>query len=142
MGRKGGLRSQNHRYTPHYLPRKIVYGRLGNKLGFSTENDGKEVPSIWKKDLMKRFHEDDIVEKLALELQFITFVKNLPKECRQDYYLQHVLRMRDANGKYVYATHRIYYLRYDNSGNVLLALCLYTIATPDQRRVEWLKNNQ
>lgn len=113
----------------------IVYGRLGNLLGFSTEKDGQEVPSIWEKELLKRLHEDDIVEKLALELQFITFVKTLPEECRQDYYLQHVVRMKDANDKYVYVKHRIYYLRYDNSGNVLLALCLYTIATHEQQLV-------
>lgn len=113
----------------------IVYGRLGKLLGLPTDKDNKDVPSIWEKELITRIHEDDIVEKLALELQFITFVKTLPEECRQDYYLQHVLRMRDANGKYVYVTHRIYYLRYDNSGNVLLALCLYTIATPEQHQV-------
>lgn len=113
----------------------IVYGRLGNKLGFSTENDTKEVPSIWEKDLMKRFHEDDIVEKLAMELQFITFVKTVPKECRQDYYLQHVLRIRNAEGRYIYVKHRIYYLRYDQIGNVLLALCLYTIAAPEEHQV-------
>lgn len=113
----------------------IVYGRLGKHLGLPTDKDRKDVPSIWEKELMKRFHEDDIVEKLALELQFITFVKTLPDECRQDYYLQHVLRMKDANGKYVYVTHRIFYLRYDNSGNVLLALCLYTIATTEQHQI-------
>lgn len=113
----------------------IVYGRLGDRLGFSVEKDGQEVPSIWEKELMKRIPEDDIVEKLALELQFITFVKTLPDDCRQDYYLQHVLRMKDAKGEYIYVTHRIYYLRYDCYGNVLLALCLYTIATPEQHQV-------
>ena len=113
----------------------IVYGRLGKLLGLPTDKDNQDVPSIWEKELMKRFHEDDIVEKLALELQFITFVKTLPEDCRRDYYLQHVLRMKDVQGNYVYVTHRIYYLRYDNGGNVLLALCLYTIATPEQHQV-------
>ncbi len=113
----------------------IVYGRLGRILGISTEKDCEEVPSIWEKVLIQRFHEDDIVEKLAQELQFVTFVKTLPEECRQDYYLQHVLRMKNIKGEYVYLTHRIYYLRYDNSGNVLLALCLYTIATDDKNKV-------
>lgn len=113
----------------------IVYGRLGKHLGLSSGKDGQEVPSIWEKELIKRFHEDDIVEKLAWELQFITFVKSLPDDCRQDYFLQHVLRMKDAKDQYIYVTHRIYYLRYDNSGNVLLALCLYTIATPEQHQV-------
>ena len=113
----------------------IVYGRLGKLLGLPTDKDNKDVPSIWEEELMKIVHEDDIVEKLAMELQFITFVNTLPKECRQDYYLQHVLRMRDANGKYVYVKHRIYYLNYDKGGNVLLALCLYTIATSEQHQV-------
>lgn len=113
----------------------IVYGRLGKLLGLPTDKDYKDVPSIWEKELMKRIHEDDIVEKLAMELQFITFVKSLPDDCRQDYYLQHVLRMKDANGKFVYVTHRIYYLRYDKSGNVLLTLCLYTIATSELHQI-------
>lgn len=113
----------------------IVYGRLGKLLGISTENECEEVPSIWEKELIKRFHENDIVEKLALELQFVTFVRTLPEKQRQDYYLQHVLRIRDAEGRYVYVKHRIYYLRYDNSGNVLLTLCLYTIATNEKHQV-------
>lgn len=113
----------------------IAYGRLGALLGLPTENGNKDVPSIWEKEIMKRIHEDDIVEKLAQELQFITYVKTLPDECRQDYYLQHVIRMKDASGKYVYVTHRIYYLRYDSKGNVLLALCLYTIASPGPHQV-------
>lgn len=112
----------------------IVYGRLGKLLGFPTEKDYQDVPSIWEKEVLKRFHPDDIEEKLALELQFITYVKTLPEDCRQDYYVQHVLRMRDAKGQYVYVTHRIFYLRYDKSGNVLMSLCLYTIASSEQRQ--------
>lgn len=110
----------------------IVYGRLGRFLGVSVEKEGEEVPSIWEDNLLERVHPDDIVEKLALELQFITFVKSLPADERQDYYLQHVLRMKNADGEYIYLIHRIFYLQYDDCGNVMLALCLYTIAGEEQ----------
>lgn len=113
----------------------IVYGRLGHALGISMEKEGEEVPSIWEDRLLERIHPDDIVEKLALELQFLTFVKSLPADERQDYYLQHVLRMKNADDDYTYLLHRIYYLQYDDSGNVMLALCLYTMLTEAQTTI-------
>lgn len=110
----------------------IVYGRLGRSLGLHIEKEGEEVPSIWEDSILSRVHEDDVVEKLALELQFITFVKSIPAEQRADYYLQHILRMKNDEGSYVYLLHRIFYLRYDDDGNVVLALCLYTVAGEEQ----------
>lgn len=111
----------------------IVYGRLGRALGVSTENEGEVVPSIWEDNILDLIHPDDITEKMALELQFITFVKSLSPETRQDYYLQHVVRMKKVDGSCVYLIHRIFYLYYDNSGNVMLALCLYTMANEQQK---------
>lgn len=113
----------------------IVCGRLGRALGIPTEREGEEVSSIWEEKLLERVHPDDVVEKLAQELQFITFVKSQPEETRHDFFLQHVLRMRDQNGEYAYLLHRIFYLNYDRTGNVTLALCLYTMAGEDQHTI-------
>lgn len=104
----------------------IVYGRLAKRLGINAEHEAEETNSIWEQQVLERIHPDDFIQKLALEFRFLTFVKEQAAETRRDYFLQHVLRMRDAAGEYVYALHRIYYLDYDSRSNVTLALCLYT----------------
>ena len=50
----------------------ICYGRLGERLGLGHATE--EVASIWEKKLMERIHPDDMVEKIAWELQFLSFV--------------------------------------------------------------------
>lgn len=102
----------------------ICYGRLGAKMGFGTDNE--EVESIWEKKILDRIHPDDIADKIAWELQFLTYVQHLPIEERKDYYVQHYLRMKDGKNCYHVLRHRIYYLDYDIEGNLLLVLCLYT----------------
>ena len=104
----------------------ICYGQLGAKLGIG---DGmEEVSTIWEDELLERIHPDDVAEKIAWELQFLSFVSQLPSERKADYYLQHFLRMRNVEGGYLTMRHRIFYLDFDRSGNMRLALCLYTVA--------------
>lgn len=104
----------------------ICYGYLGEKLGLG--NGTEEVTSIWEKKLMDRIHPDDVAEKIAWELQFLSFMSQLPKDRKFDYYLQQFMRMRDAQGKDLTIRHRILYLDHDAGGNVRLTLCLYSVA--------------
>lgn len=103
----------------------ICYGHLGSKMGLGHDNE--EVESIWEKKILDRVHPDDATEKIAWELQFHSFIKQQPEDQRADYYLQHFLRMKDAEGIYHTLRHKIFYLDYDTNDNVLLVLCLYTI---------------
>ena len=105
----------------------ICYGHLGEKLNLG--NGVEEVASIWESSLIELIHPDDIAEKKAWELQFLTFMNTLPQEQKSDYYLQHYLRMRDARGNFLTIRHRIFYLDFDADGNVQLTLCLYTVAS-------------
>lgn len=116
----------------------ICYGKLGRKLGLGTVCE--EVESIWEKKILDRIHPDDVAEKIAWELQFLTFVKQIPSEERKDYYLQHYLRIDDGHGTYHTLRHRILYLDYDTEGNVMLALCLYS-AHNEQRSVAGIFNS-
>lgn len=104
----------------------ICYGHLGENLGLGT--GAEEVASIWEKHIMERIRQDDVAEKTAWELQFLSFIKHLPIEQRPDYYLQHILHMCDSQGIYHAMRHRIFYLDYDALGNVQLSLCLYSAA--------------
>lgn len=111
----------------------ICYGQLGNRLGIGTTSE--EVDSIWEKKIIERIHPDDVAEKIAFELQFHSFVKQQPDDKRTCYYLQHFPRIKSKDGFLLRLRHRIYYLLYDNRGNVMLTLCLYTAAQPSQCHV-------
>lgn len=104
----------------------ICYGHLGEKLGLGKGIE--EVDSIWEEKLMERIHQDDVAEKIAWELQFLSFMNQLRTNEKTDYYLQHFLRMRDSEGVFHTIRHRIFYLDYDTEQNVQLSLCLYTAA--------------
>lgn len=104
----------------------ICYGHLGEKLGLGKGTE--EVDSIWEKKLMERIHPDDVAEKIAWELQFLSFMNQLTVNEKSDYYLQHFLRMSDGEGAFHTIRHRIFYLDYDADQNVQLTLCLYTVA--------------
>lgn len=108
----------------------ICYGHLGSKLGIG--EGCEEVDSIWEEKILDRIHPDDRVEKIAWELQFLSFMRLLPENSRTDYYLQHFLRMRNDSGDYVPLRHRIFYLDYDSAGNVWLVLCVYTAVSQFQ----------
>ena len=45
-------------------------------------------------------------------------MNTLPQERKSDYYLQHYLRMRDVRGNFLTIRHRIFYLDFDDDGNV------------------------
>ena len=104
----------------------ICYGRLGEKLGLGTRTETEEVDSIWEKKILDRIHPDDVAEKLAWELQFLSFIRQQPVSERANYYLQHFLRIQDLEGHYHYLRHRIFYLDFSADDNVTLVLCLYT----------------
>lgn len=104
----------------------ICYGQLGERLGLG--NGTEEMVSIWEKKLMDCIHPEDVAEKIAWELQFLSFMSQVPVEEKSDYYLQHFMRMRDLQGNDLAVRHRILYLDYDAAGNVLLSLCLYSVA--------------
>lgn len=108
----------------------ICYGRLGERLGI--DSGCEEVESIWEKKILDRVHPDDVAEKIAWELQLNSFIDQQPAEERTNYYLQHYLRIMDANGNYATLRHRIYYLDYDDEGHVLLSLCLYNAVSENK----------
>lgn len=105
----------------------ICHGHLSMRLGIKDAIETEEVESIWEKKILEQIHPDDVTEKIAWELKFHAFIMSKTLEERADYYMQHFLRFRDADGQYHTLRHRIFYLKYDEQGNVLLTLCLYNI---------------
>ena len=103
----------------------ICYGRLGRAMGLGETNE--EVDSIWEKKVLDHVHPDDVTEKITRELQFHSFIMQQPINQRPNYYMQHLVRIETSQGNYLTLRHRILYLDYDDSGNLLLTLCLYNV---------------
>lgn len=103
----------------------IYYGGVSAALGLAETGSMKVIPSIWEEDIFSRIHPDDLLEKHILELRFFYFLKNKSAEERNHYYSSSLLRMRDANDRYLSIRHRMFYIHSDPNGNIRLALCLY-----------------
>ncbi len=109
----------------------ICYGHLGNVLGLDIDNNETEVPSLWEKKILERVHPDDLIEKFAWELKYLTFLESIDSHEKSQYTLQHILRFTNATGEYVYLRHRVIYLDYDPESHVVLTLCLYNATDND-----------
>lgn len=111
----------------------ICYGQLGYKLGIDIDNNETEVPSIWEKKIFERVHPDDLIEKYAWELKYLTFLETVAHSYKSQYMLQHVLRFKVSPSEYVYLRHRVIYLEYDPENHVVLTLCLYNATNNDSQ---------
>ena len=105
----------------------IYYGGVGDVLGMSPSGTSHETDSIWEKEVFDRIQPDDLVRKHAQELRFFHFVKKQPLGMRGRYYLEMYVRMHTAVRGYVPVCHRMYYVISPQTGNVVFALCLYTL---------------
>lgn len=137
---KSDLEYDESHYARYLDAKKITehYGEYENSIAvlsnlsldcsyiyYGSEHRAEEVESIWEKQLLDQVHPDDVPEKHAWELRFVTFMESVPEEERHFYHMQHILRMKQPSGEYAYLLHRVMYLDFDSKGNVLLALCLY-----------------
>lgn len=103
----------------------LYYGGIAETLGMGKRGDSKILHSIWEEEIFARIHPDDLLDKHLQELRFFQFLKGLPEGKRTDYYIDSRIRMRNAQGTYVWVRHRMYYVATHANGNVWLALCLY-----------------
>lgn len=101
----------------------IYCGGVGQDLGL--KNSPTAIESIWEKSIFERIHPDDLTRKHSLELYFFHWIKTIPIEQRQDYYISSNMRIQDASNSYRLIHHRMFYSCNPSSGSVELALCLY-----------------
>lgn len=106
----------------------IYYGNVGERIGMAKRGDYHFVDSIWEEEILSRIHPDDLQRKQVFELQFLYFQKTqTPSAWR----MEHVLRMRDDEGRDHRLLHRIMYFCDGSSGAIDYALCLYSFACDD-----------
>lgn len=104
----------------------IYYGRFAKALGVNEAKCDEKVYSVWEEDIFRLIHEDDLTEKHLQELCFFHFIKQLPRSKCSDYYLASKIRMKDSNGNYIVALHRVFYISVPPHKGLWLVLCLYS----------------
>ena len=106
----------------------IYYGGVAETLGLGKRGDCLSVPSIWEEDIFRYIHPEDMSYKYLQELRFYHYIKQLPKQERNNHFLMSKLRMKDTSGKYLTMLHRMFYITSPSNNLTWLALCLYNLS--------------
>ena len=106
----------------------IYYGGIAETLGLGKKGDILSVPSIWEEDIFHYIHPEDLSNKYLQELRFYHYMKQLPKQERNNHFLMSKLRMQDSSGNYLTMLHRMFYITSPSNNLTWLALCLYNVS--------------
>lgn len=106
----------------------IYYGGVSETLGLGKKGDSLSVPSIWEEDIFRYIHPEDMSNKYLQELRFYHYMKQLPKQERNNHFLMSKLRMKDSSGNYQTILHRMFYVVSPSNDLIWLALCLYNLS--------------
>lgn len=103
----------------------VVHGKFSYVLDIDTEKCSGWLSSIWEEDIFRTIHPEDLEMKLLHELLYYHSIAHLPKARRFDHCLIQRLRMRNKNGEWVEALHRLYYIPAADGKSIRFSLCLY-----------------
>ena len=106
----------------------IYYGGVAERMGLGKKGECLSVSSIWEEEIFRYIHPEDLSNKYLQELRFYHYVKQLPKQERNNHYLMSKLRMQDSSGNYLTMLHRMFYITSPTNSLTWLALCLYNPA--------------
>lgn len=99
-------------------------GEFGSKFGLSY---GETVlSSAFEKFLFEKVHSDDLLERHALELNYLQLQNGLSADDRIFFSAHCRIRIKDVTDSYSIVNHRTQYLKSSADGGTLLSLCLYS----------------
>lgn len=119
----------------------IYYGGISEILGIADSYTNETVNSIWEKKIYDSIHKDDLSKKHINELRFYNFIKNLPPQKREGFFVKESLRMFCKAGKYLQIIHRMYYFYENNNNNIRFSLCLYNLKMDDEKEESYIFNS-
>lgn len=119
----------------------IYYGGIAEILGIADSYTNETVNSIWEKKIYDSIHKDDLSKKHINELRFYNFIKNLPPQKREGFFVKESLRMFCKAGKYIQIIHRMHYFYENNNNNIRFSLCLYNLKMDDEKEESYIFNS-
>ena len=112
----------------------FAIGRLVDILDLHAEVPEEELIDIDEDFIYRRIHPEDLVDKRMLELKFFEKVADLPADERLKYHATCRIRMRKADGTFVYIHNLTRIQQNDAQGLMRLVTCLYELS-PDQELI-------
>lgn len=119
----------------------ICYGGIAELLGIADSYTNETVNSIWERKIYDSIHKDDLSKKHINELRFYNFIKNLPPQKREGFFVKESLRMFSKEGKLIPVTHRMYYFYENGNSNIRFSLCLYNLRMDDEKEKSYILNS-
>lgn len=102
----------------------LYIGDFGETLGLKP-GELKAI-SAFEELLFEKVHPDDLIERHALELNFLRMQKQVPSIERYIFSSHCKLRIEDENGDFIIVNHRMQYVKSLMDGQIWLALCTYS----------------
>lgn len=84
----------------------ICFGKTAEKLNIVHSKNGHQVNSIWEDEVYNLIVPEDIEKRHIDELCFLQFLKTVPMDQKEDYYLNVNLRVKDEYGHNLFLRHR------------------------------------
>lgn len=119
----------------------IYYGGIAELLGIAESYTNEIVNSIWEKKIYDSIHKDDLSNKHINELRFYNFIKNLPPQKREGFFVKESLRMFSRENKCFAVTHRMFYFYENDNSNIRFSLCLYNLRMDDEKEESFILNS-
>lgn len=115
------------------------YGRLADILGISQDERLSLLPSLYEHFIFDRCHPEDLCKRHADEITFLNYIcRNSKPQDYRDNILCNYLRMKDSNKEYRWIKHRMIPLATENNGSLRLCVCIYTLATNEDRKAKFI----
>lgn len=123
----------NHRNCSY-----CYFGGVADILGIPQEKRISLLPSLYEDFIFDRCHPDDLSKRHAEEIAFLHYIaNNSSPENYRDYVLCNYLRVKDASEDFCWVKHRMIPLATDKNGCLRLCICIYTLATDENRKTKF-----
>lgn len=119
----------------------IYYGGIAELLGIADSYTNETINSIWEKKIYDSIHKDDLSKKHINELRFYNFIKNLPHQQREGFFVKESLRMFSKEEKCFLITHRMHYFYENDNNNIRFSLCLYNLKMDNEKEESYIFNS-
>ena len=128
----------------------IYMGKTAEILGMEKAGTYLIGDSAFEMEIFSCVHPDDMVIRDLQELIFMNMMKTPANEADgYPYYMETVMRMKDADGKYHNVCHRIHYFKSADKPGISYGICIYNLTqqnykyarvirklTGEERRIE------
>lgn len=104
----------------------IYFGQTAEQLGIGRTGTYVHVDSVFEEQVISCIHPDDLVRCNLQELHFFNTMQSPGNQSASfPWYMEQLMRMHDAEGRWQWVSHRIHYFPSEGKRGICYALCVY-----------------